>query len=171
MIQNTLAALKEMSEQPQRCYFGEGGWEEFQPELQPGISSDECSRLTAALPFSLPEEYLEFLKISNGVYFSPTETSLYSLKDCVAFTKENDFAPGIFMFGYTCSTTLVMNCNELDTGKYIYAGTDTAYNEFLPLLTDFTGFLDNLLHFNAGLYWDWANYGEIRYHDFRRPED
>ena len=103
---------------------------------------------------------LQFLE-GEGGYFN-------SLEEALETTRMFEYRDGIWVIGQIAGMQLIINCNELDSGKYIYVGDATSNCEFISLNTDFTGFLGTFLECNATLYWDWVNYEETRYYDFSK---
>lgn len=169
-IENISQALRRISKHPPMVCLRSGNFYPFSVVLEPGISIDQLNQLTIEIPFSLPEDYLEFLKMSNGLHFLEGEGGYFDcLEEAWKTTQLYEFLDGIFCIGCIAEMIFVINCNELDTGKYMYVGDATSHDEFISLNTDFTGFLGTFLECNATLYWDWVNYEEIKRYDFGQP--
>lgn len=167
MIQIILKALQKIAEKPQPVYIGEGEFNNFSVQLKPGISPQILTDMEKCLSFPLPSDYIEFLKISNGViFYDYGGTSLDSLENSWNFTQAMEYTDGIIQIGSFLGSSIVMNCKEIHTEKYLYAGDEGSCDDFIPLNENFTGFLDNLLKFHASVYWEWTNYGEIKKYNF-----
>lgn len=168
-IENVLEALKTISESRPIVCLRSGSFHPFTIALEPGISEMKLKKLTAQIPFSLPEDYLKFLSMTDGLQFLEGEGGYFnSLEEALETTRMFEYRDGIWVIGQIAGMQLIINCNELDSGKYIYVGDATSNCEFISLNTDFTGFLGTFLECNATLYWDWVNYEETRYYDFSK---
>ena len=171
MIQKTLSALRQLAKQPIPMYLGDGAFHKLECTLRPGLAPERQKSLRDAWNYPLPQDYLTFLSKTNGAFFEPLGADLYTLENAIECSKILEYADGILNFCFVCEIDVVMNCNELDTGTYIYAADEGCPDEFIPLNTDFAGFLEMFLQCNTMFYWDFVNHGEMKYYDFRRPED
>lgn len=171
MIQHTISALLRLAKQPIPMYLGEGEFHPLECTLRPGLTPERQKALLEAWKHPLPEDYRTFLSKTNGAFFEPLGADIHKLEDAIEGSKILEYADGILLFCFICEIHVIMNCNELDTGKYIYAADESCPDEFIPLNTDFAGFLEMFLQCNTMFYWDFVNHGEMKYYDFRRPED
>lgn len=177
MIENTLAALKKLSETPQTVYIGDGEFDKREITLKSPISQQELDTLCKTFPFPLPEDYVKFLKLCNGCSFWDMEFDLYSLADSIQMSGLFECADGILQIGRFFETVVYINCNELEPEpdcrypRYMYAGDEICLDEAFQLNTDFAGFLETLLYCNGFFYWEFACRGECIYYDFRKPEE
>lgn len=84
-------------------------FEEFSPyisylTLKPGASKETISAVQAILAISLPEQYLDFLRLSNGAdgFVGVSYLTLWALEELEQFNREyqvTEFAPGLLLIG------------------------------------------------------------------------
>jgi hypothetical protein len=72
--------------------------------LASGISEEELDKLILSLPFSLPNDFIDFLRFSNGAEgdIGNNYLVIWRAEDLVPFNKSysvNLNAPGLFLFG------------------------------------------------------------------------
>lgn len=168
VIQNTLCTIQKIVEKPITVYAGDGNFREIDIHRNPGLSPKQQKFLLDSFPFLLPEDYHTFLSHTNGIFIEPIGARLYSLEEALENSKICEYQDGIFLLGTLCDMAIVINCNELDSSKYMYVGDMYFDDQFISLNTDFAGFLDTFLRFNADLYWDWVNHGEIKKYNFKK---
>lgn len=103
----------------------------------------------------IPEDYKDFLLITNGISFYDTIDSLFAIEEVIALKEELNFKEGIYPIGYVLEDYIVIKSDEVSTGEYIYVGDSYCCDEYFPLHTDFINFIDRLFITGGSNYWRW----------------
>lgn len=154
-IQKILDSLKLNRRQ---VYIGEGMFDFFDFDLNTPISNMEISDFENNYKCIIPNDYKEFLLITNGMNFNVAgELTLYSIGEIIQLKKDIAFKKGIYPIGYILEEYIVINSNDITSGNYIYAGDCFSKDEYYSLDTNFKTFLDRYSVSNACNYWKWIN--------------
>lgn len=145
-----------------------GKTEKYQFEWQPPISQEKLNELILNNNLKLPEEYINFLLMSDGAILYNNEENagyqLLSLEDAVNFTNEmrksgyDDIKKEwlIFMTNLFDSDWLLIDMDKINNRIYIIDGVvEYRADHWKYLKGDFRIFMNQLFRVNGIQYWRW----------------
>lgn len=145
-------------------YLGEAEFDTFSCQFNPPINDDEICNFEKIFSCKIPDDFKEFLKISNGLsFFNSSDFQLYSLNQIKEKLLENDYLKGVYPIGYFLEDEILIKSDEINNDYYIYVGDVYSIDEFYKIEYNFTLFLDRLLSSNINNFWRWFEPNEYCY--------
>ena len=113
-------------------------------EFSPPASEAEIQGLEQHLQVSLPEDYKNFLRFSNGARLNHFTAELYSVSEIISFSdmKKADWFPADYVMLADIIGDGEVLCFSKETGKFIrcFDGEEEKFETF-------TDFLENMIDF------------------------
>lgn len=155
--------IKKILSMKPSIYIGEGIISEFGAQIKEKNPINRINELENYADYILPDEYKKFLLECDGIQFTTgSELTLYGISEIIRLNKYIDFISGIIPIGYCMEEYIVINCNDICSGKYIYAGDAYCSDEYYSLDCTFNQFLERYIISNLNNYWTWFK-SEKRY--------
>ncbi|MCR5600012.1 MAG: SMI1/KNR4 family protein [Ruminococcus sp.] len=109
-------------------------------EFNPPATNVEIDALEEHLKYTLPEEYKDFLKFSNGMTLNGFTAEFFSTKEVIDFydrEKADSFPSDYIVLAFLIGDGEVL-CISSKTGKFIryYGGEETEFNTFKDALVN-----------------------------------
>ena len=137
-------------------YLGQCEFDCFSFSLNPSTSLDRINEFKSNYNCVFPSEYESFLKITNGIiFFNSGDFRLYSLAEIKDDLELFNYKKNVYPIGCFLDDIVVINGNEINSGKYIYVGDNYSNDEFYSLNCDFLTFFDRLIVTNINNFWQW----------------
>jgi hypothetical protein len=162
-ISEQIEIIKKMNDEKYKLYLGDGFFKEFECIFYEPTNIEEIRQFEKDNSIIIPPGYKEFLLIANGMYLFE-EIQFYGLGDILMTLETGIYRKGVYAIAYYNGDNIVINSQEVKTGKYLYTGNHDSTDEFIALNTNFETFLDRLISINGRIYWDWFN--NTKYYNF-----
>lgn len=155
-IEETLQAMIEIQKRVPLAYLGEGGFDPFIIAFQTPATEAAITSFEKKTGCKIPEDYKKFLLFTNGViFYGAGDFRLFDIDEVLEVTMMMEYKKGIYIIGYFLEDYIVVNSDEISTGKYLYFGPAIFATDFKPFEHNFEVFLDRLLMSQIQKYWDW----------------
>ncbi len=152
-----ISCIETIMEQNQKVYIGDGEFEDFRAEINSKNSIEEITEFETELNIKLPDDYKTFLSECDGInFYVAGELSLYGIQEIIELKECIDYLDGIIPIGYCLEEYIVINCNEISSGKYMYAGDAYCPDEYYSLDCNFYEFFERHIMSNFNNYWTWV---------------
>ena len=153
---------------------GEGGYlAKVECTFNPPASDEEIKNFERQTGLILPNDYKEFLKISNGCRLfddieSGGEIELYSLDQIIDLNEHYDEFEGCFAIAYIYQDNIVINSKHYSDAKKNYLfwkGHIDQFEEAIPLEMNFELWLDRFIISSGAKFWSWSIYTAENYYE------
>ncbi|QBP40982.1 SMI1/KNR4 family protein [Paenisporosarcina antarctica] len=175
IVKQTLNTLKKRLKENENIIQiqGEGGYlAKVECTFNPPATDEEIKNFERQTGLILPNDYKEFLKISNGCRLfddieSGGEIELYSLDQIIDLNEHYDEFEGCFDIAYIYQDNIVINSkhySELKKNYLFWKGHIDQFEEAIPLEMNFELWLDRFIISSGAKFWSWSIYTAENYY-------
>ncbi|GGI11580.1 SMI1/KNR4 family protein [Gottfriedia solisilvae] len=176
IVKRTLDSLKKRLEENGniiQIQVEEGYLSRVECTFNPPASDEEIKDFEKKTGLILPNDYKEFLKISNGCRLfddieSGGEIELYSLEQIIEYNEYNDEFEGCYDIAYIYQDNIVINSKYVIEKKKNYLfwkGHIDQFEEAIPLEMNFELWLDRFIISSGTKFWSWSIYTAENYYE------
>jgi hypothetical protein len=152
MIKLLIEAIKKINEE---LYIGNGNFEKFNYTFYEPVDKEDLKRFECKYNCTLPEDYKNFLLITNGImFYNSADFKLFNLDEVIEDKEYMGFKEGIYPIGYILEDYIAIDINTENNN--IYVGNACSGDEYYSLNCNFTVFMDRLIISNITNYWTWV---------------
>lgn len=176
-IDATIGSMKELISKETLMYIGPGSnpliytgrseIQKFTGIFNEGVSIKDIEYFEKKTGCIIPQDYREFLHITDGIRFLHfNESTFYTLdaEGVLDSIQNGYYRKGIYPIIYLNDDIIFINSEDVQTGRYLYACNTGVNNKFIFLNSDFETFFERLLMTNFQNYWNWVEHK--KYYDF-----
>ena len=158
-VTEMLDAMRVVNESGSKLYFW-GGVIDYGVDFNEPCTEAQIAELEEKMGYSLPKDYKEFLRYTNGMNFSGWHVSskiysldeLYSYRECI----ESPFPDEYLVIADCAEGTMWPGFYMAEKGKQMVFVAEMGDEYFKCLNCDFRIFLDRFLVTYGAPYWEWA---------------
>lgn len=176
IVKETLKALRKRLEENGDVIQiqGEGGYlAKVNCTFNPPASDEKIRDFERKTGLVLPNDYKEFLKISNGCRLFDDiehggEIELYSLDQIIDLNEHYDEFDGCFDIAYIYQDNIVIKSKHYNEGEKNYLfwkGHIDQFEEATPLDMNFELWLDRFIISSGSKFWWWSIYTADNYYE------
>ncbi len=163
-IEKTLKAMVEIDKNKPSAYIGEGQFDTLYLDFKKPATEADIVNFEEITGCVLPEDYKKFLLFTNGlIFFRAGDFRLFGIDEVIEVQRGMDYKNGVYAIGCILEDYIVINSDEVNSGRYLYYGPAVSSSDFRAFGHNFEIFLDRLLMSQIEKYWDWF---PNEYHDF-----
>jgi len=142
--------------------------------FNPPASEDDIKHFEKQTGLILPNDYKEFLKISNGCRLFDSveyggEIELYSLEQIIEFNENYDEYEGCYDIAYIYQDNIVINSKLISEKKKNYLfwkGHIEQFDDAIPLEMNFELWFDRFIISSGAKFWSWSIFTADNYYEF-----
>lgn len=137
-------------------YVGKGNFERFTVEREKGLSDSNLQKLSAKYPdLTLPEDYIELMKYSNGLsFYEYADIRVFPLEEALGDTEEEFLENKLLHFATCREDYFYIKCDGSERNIYYSA---EGIEEPQPLNMSLLAFLEAGLISGFSYFWLWGD--------------
>ena len=145
-----IETLLKLSNTTLKVYIGEGEFSELSVQLNEGLDDSQIQCISP----KLPNEYIELLKLSNGIFFyNSGDHHIFSFEEVIQTQELFEFEENVFPIAYFLEDYILLVVDDSVQGYSLYFGSCMCLDEFILLKYSFKEFMDKLLMNNCDNFW------------------
>lgn len=147
--------IKNFQENQPVIYHGKGFFEKMIVNLNKGISQKEIDKLLKKYnTYTLPKDYLELLKFSNGInFFKYADDKISSLEDAFKYAQDDWLEQGYIYIARFAEDDFYMKCDGSERNIYF---SNEGISDLEPLNMSFVAFVEASLISGFSYFWLWG---------------